>query len=161
MRSLFTILLLCALSAQAQPPRNDLDKYEYTQKLTVNASDSALRHRAREFFKIPFIIHWDSVAFVEGVHTGQGYIKIRVHHWLSAFTVPVRLKWEISVLPNGYRYSIRHLEANRQGTKYVFPLEHRPEDVNVVIYENLMDKSHQYLSSAISYLKRYMAGAEL
>jgi hypothetical protein len=156
--TLFILLLVFSFPAQAQPPRNDLDQFEYTQQLTVNDGDSILSRRARDFFKLPFIVHWDSVAFVDAVHSGQGNIKIRIHHWLDGFTVPVNLKIEITVLPNGYRYSFRHLEASRKGTKYVFPLEQKPENVNGVIYEQLMQKTHQYISSAISYLKRYMSG---
>jgi hypothetical protein len=157
MRYFLFILLLLSLSAQAQPPRNDLDKFEYSQQLTVNASDSVLSRRAHEFFRLPFIVHWDSVAFVDAVNSGKGSIRIRVNHWLSSFIVPVDLKLEIAVVPGGYRYSIRHLEANRKGSKYQFPLEQKPEAVNGVIYEQLVQKTHQYISSVISYLKRYMS----
>jgi hypothetical protein len=160
MRYLLFLTLLFSLDLKAQPPRNDLDQFEYTQQLTVNASDSELSRRAHEFFRLPFIVHWDSVHFADGVNTGKGNIRIRINHWLSSFLVPVDLKLEITILPGGYRYSFRHLEANRKNSKYQFPLESRPEVVNGVIYEQLIDKTHNYLTSAISYLKRYMAGEQ-
>jgi hypothetical protein len=158
MRYSLFIMLLLSLSAQAQPPRNDLDRFEYSQQLTVNASDSVLSHRAHEFFRLPFIVHWDSVAFVNAVNTGKGNIRIRINHWLSSFVIPVDLKLEITIQPNGYRYSIRHFEANRPDSKYQFPLEEKPQAVNGVVYEQLVQKTHQYVSSVISYLKRYMSG---
>ena len=157
--TLFTLLLF-SLSVQAQPPRNDLDQFEYSQQLSVNASDSTLSRRAHNFFKLPFIVHWDSVAFVDASNTGKGNIRIRINHWLSSFVVPVDLKVEIAIVPGGYRYSIRHFEANRPNTKYQFPLEQKPQAINGVIYEQLVQKTHGYISSAISYLKRYMAGEE-
>lgn len=156
MRYCFFILLILSTAAAAQAPRNDLDQFEYTQEININAPDSVLIQRAKNFFRTPFIVHWDSVAFVNTVHTGKGHINVRVNHWLSGFTVPIDLKLEISIRNNGYRYSIRHLEANKKDSKYIFPLEHKPEGINTAIYEQLLQKSHRYVGSVISMLKRFM-----
>jgi hypothetical protein len=158
MRYLSIILLLTSVGAAAQLPRNDLDKFEYAQEITLNAPDSILTQRARSFFRQPFIIHWDSVAFVDAVNTGRGHIMVRINYRLSGFQVPVDLKMEIAVRSNGYRYSIRHLEADKKDSRYLFPLEQKPQDVNGVVYEQLLQKTHRYISSVINLLKRYMEG---
>ncbi|WP_315822192.1 hypothetical protein [Paraflavitalea speifideaquila] len=74
----------------------------------------------------PFIVHWDSVAFVENTHTAKGHIMVRVHYKLSSFTIPVALKLEIELLPSGYRYSIRHLEANKRTANTFSPSNRSP-----------------------------------
>ncbi|AXY78354.1 hypothetical protein D3H65_32100 [Paraflavitalea soli] len=158
MRSLLFILLIMSVDAEAQLPRNTLDQYEYAQEITLNAPDSLLKQRARNFFRQPFIIHWDSVAFVEAAHTGKGHIMMRINHWFSGFTVPIALTLEIEVKDNGYRYSIRHLEADKKNSIYLFPLEQKPEAVNSVVYEQLLQKTQRYIGSTISMLKRFMQG---
>lgn len=158
MRYLLCILLIMSAAAEAQLPRNTLDQYEYTQEISVNAPDTLLRQRARSFFLQPFIIHWDSVAFVEAVHTGKGHIMIRINHWTSGFAVPVALKMDIEIKDNAYRYSIRHLEADKKNSKYLFALEQKPEGVNAAIYEQLLQKTHRYVGAVISMLKRFMQG---
>lgn len=158
MRSLCFILLIMSTGAAAQLPRNTLDQYEYAQEITLNAPDSLLKQRARSFFRQPFIIHWDSVAFVDAVHTGKGHIMLRMNHRLSGFTVPIALKMEIEVKQNGYRYSIRHLEADKKNSIYIFPLEQKPPKVNSVVYEQLLQKTQRYIGSTISMLKRFMQG---
>lgn len=154
----YIILLIMTTGAAAQLPRNELDQYEYRAEITLNAPDSVLTQRVRTFFRQPFIVHWDSVAFVDAVHTGKGHIKLRINHWLSGFTVPIALKLEIDVKSNGYRYSIRHLEADKKNSIYLFPLEQKPSAVNAVVYEQLLQKTHRYISAVISILKRYMQG---
>jgi hypothetical protein len=144
--------------AEAQLPRNALDQYEYAQEITLNAPDSILKHRSRSFFLSPFIVHWDSVAFVENTHTAKGHIMVRVNYKLAYLTIPVTLKLEIELLPSGYRYSIRHLEADKKNSKYLFPLEQKPESVSLVVYEQLLQKSQRYIVSVISLLKRFMQG---
>lgn len=158
MKYIFILLVFCWSGAQAQFPRNDLDQFELAQEITVSAPDSILAKRAKLFFRQPFIVHWDSVAFVDPTHTGKGHVDIRINHWLSGFQIPVMLKLELTIKHNGYRYSIRHLEANKKDSKYQFPLEQKPQDVNSVIYEQLQQKTYDYLSSTVSILKRYMAG---
>jgi hypothetical protein len=158
MRYCYIILLFICTRATAQLPRNDIDQYEYTGEIHLNMPDSLLMQRAKSFFRQPFIVHWDSVAFVDGTHTGKGYISVRINHRLSGFNIPVDLKLEIDVKGNGYRYSIRHLEANKKNTKYVFPLEQKPQNVETAIYEKLQDKTHRYIGSVISMLKRFMQG---
>lgn len=158
MRYCYIILLLISTQSAAQLPRNDLDQYEYTGEMHLNAPDTLLMQRAKSFFRQPFIIHWDSVAFVEGNHTGKGYISVRINHRLSGFNIPVDLKLEIDVKENGYRYSIRHLEANKKNSKFIFPLEQKPQDVNTAVYEQLQQKTHRYIGSVISMLKRFMQG---
>ena len=158
MRYCYFILLALSTGAAAQLPRNDLDHFEYTQEIHLNAPDTVLMQRAKSFFRQPFIVHWDSVAFVEGNHTGKGYIVVRINHWFSGFNIPVGMKLEIDVKGSGYRYSIRHLEARKKNSKYIFPLEQKPQDVNTAVYEQLLQKSHRYFGSVISMLKRFMQG---
>lgn len=158
MRIVLFILLIMSARAAAQLPRNGLDQYEYAQEITLNAPDSLLKHRARSFFMQPFIIHWDSVAIVESVYTGKGHIMMRINHWFSGFIVPIALKLEIEVKDNAYRYSIRHLEADKKNSIYRFPLEQKPETVNSVVYEQLLQKTQRYIGSTISMLKRFMQG---
>jgi hypothetical protein len=158
MRYLYSILLIMTTGVAAQLPRNELDQYEYSAEISLNASDSVLTQRVRTFFRQPFIVHWDSVAFVDAAHTAKGHIMLRINHWFSGFTVPIALKLEIDVLSNGYRYSVRHLEADKKNSVYLFPLEQKPEAVNSVIYEQLLQKTHRYVSSVVSLLKRYMQG---
>lgn len=158
MRHCYIILLIISTQVSAQLPRNDIDQYEYTQQIHLNAPDTLLMKRARNFFRQPFIVHWDSVAFVDRTHTGKGYIVVRINHRLSGFSVPIDMKLEIDVKENGYRYSIRHLEANKKNTKYVFPLEQKPQDVHAAVYEQLQQKTHRYIGFIISMLKRFMQG---
>lgn len=159
MHYLITIFwLLTALAATAQLPRNGQDRYEYTQQLTVSAPDTLLEQRAKAFFLTPFIVHWDSVAFVEGVHTARGHIVLRITQGLAGFNVPVSLTMELAIATGGYRYSIRSLEADKKDSKYLFPLEQRPPTVKAATYEQLLQKTHQYMGSVISLLKRQMNG---
>lgn len=158
MRYLLVILLIMSAGVQAQPPRNTLDQYEYTQEISVSMDDSLLVKRAKSFFLQPFIVHWDSVAFVGPVHTAKGHINVRVNYRLSSFVIPIALKMELDLKASSYRYSIRHFEADKKNSKYIFPLEHKPETVNTVIYEQLIQKTHRYIGSVISMLKRYMQG---
>lgn len=158
MRLLLLIGVFTSVAAQGQLPRNTQDKYEYTQEIHLNVPDTAITARAKSFFLQPFIVHWDSVAFVDAVHTGKGHINVRLHHKLASFVVPVALKLEVSVKDNAYRYSVRHLEADKKNSKYQFPLEDKPATVNAVAYEQLLQKTHRYIGSVISLLKRYMQG---
>jgi hypothetical protein len=158
MQHLYIFLLIMSTGAMAQLPRNELDHFEYTQEITLTTPDSILVQRARTFFKQPFIVHWDSVAFVDAVHTGKGHIMVRIHHWLKGFTIPVALKLEIDIKKNGYRYSLRHLEADKKDSRYLFPLEQKPPAVNAIVYEQLLQKTHRYIGAVISLMKRYMGG---
>lgn len=158
MRYLYFLLLIMSTGAVAQLPRNELDQYEYSQEISLNLPDSVLIQRVRTFFRQPFIVHWDSVAFAEAVHTGKGHIMIRINHRLKGFTIPVALKLEIAVTKQGYRYAVRHLEADKKNSKYLFPLEQKPPAVNALIYEQLLQKTHRYMGAVISLVKRYMSG---
>lgn len=158
MRYLTFILLIHCSIAGAQIPRNSLDHYEYNQQISLNAPDTLLSKRAKAFFLLPFIVHWDSVAFADAVHTAKGHIIVRLSHGLSGFSVPVTLQMEIAVKPEGYRYVISQLGADKKDSKYTFPLEQKPDAVQPAVYEQLLQKTHRYMGSVISLLKRHMGG---
>ncbi|MDF2190260.1 hypothetical protein [Paraflavitalea sp. CAU 1676] len=158
MRYLLFILLIQCSVAVAQLPRNGADQYEYNQQISLSVPDTLLTQRAKAFFLLPFIVHWDSVAFIDAVHTAKGHIIVRLSHGLSGFNVPVALQMDIAVKPEGYQFVIRQLEADKKDSKYTFPLEQKPAAVQPAVYEQLLQKTHRYMGSVISLLKRHMGG---
>ncbi len=150
--------LLTGIGTNAQLPRNGADQYEYAQQISLNVPDTLLAQRSKAFFLTPFIVHWDSIAFVEGVHTARGHIVVRLVQGLKGFNVPVYLTLEMALTNTGYRYSIRHLEADKKDSQFVFPLEQRPAAVKASVYEQLLARTHSYMGSVISLLKRHMGG---
>jgi hypothetical protein len=164
MRCIFFLLIILVFEAEAQIPRSKTGLFEYTGE--VSGGDTPLMiERARKFFNQPFLVHWDSVAHVDqggGTRiTGTGYITVRAkqHSIGLPGEVPVSLQFIIEVKNGRYRYIVNRFKVENQAPP-AFPLEEKPDSINSLIYDQLLQRTHKRITYVIGYLKRYMVGGQ-
>lgn len=155
------LLFLPILGTLAQIPRNVDGLFEYRQTVQVATEKaSMLPAKAKEFFRQPFIIHWDTVyngsdkGLVKVL--GRGYIEIRVRHWRAARVIPVALQFELTTSGDKYQYAINQFSGRYPGSNQLFPLEEKPEGVKTPAYDLLLNRTHRYIMSVINMLKQGM-----
>lgn len=159
----WVFLLFPALGAVAQIPRNADGQFEYAHHIQVeSAKVVALPGKVREFFKQPFMVHWDTVSHTDQENgqrtTGRGFIEIRVKNWSAASAIPVTLQFDLITSNNGYQYVIHQFTGRKPGTAESFPLEEKPPGVKATAYDLLLNKTHRYVSTVISLMKRDLGG---
>jgi hypothetical protein len=162
--SLSSVILVLAISAMAQIPRNGAGHFEYTQSITLDNSPAALlQERAKKFFQLPMLAHWDSTYSADNngspAFAGDGYIEIGISPGISRARMKVGLQYIIQPLDNGYQYSIRKLTVRNEDGR-VFPLEEKPADMKNKHYDLLVNRTHNYLQRVIGYMKRQMNGLD-
>lgn len=158
---LFCILLVLGLPVLAQIPRNAAGHFEYTQSIHLdNSPASLLQERAKKFFNLPMLAHWDSTYTVGSngsiVFTGEGYVEIGISSGMFGSSVKVGLQYLIQPSDNGYQYSIRRLVV-RSKDGQIFPLEEKPAPMKNKSYDQLVNRTHRYLQRVIGYMKRQMS----
>ena len=167
MKQQLLIILLCgtAVLLRAQSPRNASGLFEYSQFITQeDASTDSLNSRAKKFFTLPFLVHWDTVyATVKDgaqVQVANGYVEIELPTNLWGSFIRVGLQFLIFPSGNGYYYAIRHLKGGGGGGPAVFPLEEKPNELKGRQYEQLLARTHRYITGVIGYMKQEMSGQE-
>ncbi|MBO9634057.1 MAG: hypothetical protein J7578_13155 [Chitinophagaceae bacterium] len=155
------VLLVLALPVLAQIPRNAGGHFEYTQAIQLDNSPSILlQERAKKFFNLPMLVHWDSTysAGSNGglIYTGEGYVEIGISSGMFGSRVKVGLQYLIQPSDNGYQYSIRRLVVRGEDGQ-VFPLEEKPPPMKNKYYDQLVNRTHRYLQRVVGYMKRVMS----
>jgi len=164
MRCIFFLLAILVYRVEAQLPRSHTGTFEYTGEVT-GGDLSLMKEKARSFFNQPFLVHWDSIARIEQEGstrvTGTGYITVRAKQHSVALPgeVPVSLQFSIEVRNGRYRYTVNRFKVERQSLA-AFPLEEKPDSINSLVYDQLLQRTHKRVSYVIGYLKRYMVGKE-
>jgi hypothetical protein len=164
MRCIFFVLAILVVEAKAQIPRDKAGLFEYSGEVS-GGNTPKMAERARKFFNQPFLVHWDSVAHTgqgnSTCFTGTGYITVRAKQHSIALPgeVPVSLQFSIEVKNGHYHYTVNRFKVEKQSL-ITFPLEEKPDSINSIVYDQLLQKTHQRVSYVIGYLKRYMEGNE-
>lgn len=163
LRSLCCIVWLIVLApAYGQMPRNTAGRFEYSHTITLSAGQgNDLQTRARSFFRLPFLVHWDSVEATP-LQTGllikgKGTIDVRVYHRMKRRVIPIALDFDVLTEGNSYQYTIHHFEARRRRSDPLFPLE-EPGELSPGLYDKMIDRTHRYMTVVIGYLKRELSG---
>jgi hypothetical protein len=157
MRYLFCLLLLNAIGASAQIPRNQSGLFEYSHKVTVDDAATAklLELKAAQFFNQPFLVHWDSIYRDKSENSliikGRGYVDVRakLRSVATSRIIPVSLEFTLEIDESGYRY-----------TGMNFEFEKKPESVKQITYDQVLNRTYKRISYVTGYLKRFMSGEE-
>lgn len=168
MHYLLCLLLLTAIGAGAQIPRNQSGLFEYSHKITVDDAAAAklLEEKAARFFNQPFLVHWDSVYRQEGpgnlVMKARGWVDVRakLRQVAAPRNIPVSLEFTLEVEDGGYRYTWNHFEVDRLQEDINFEFEKKPDYIKQLTYDQLLNKTYERISFVTGYLKRYMKGEE-
>lgn len=158
-------MLICCgvLSVWAQSPRNASGFFEYAQFITqTDAGADSLNLRAKKFFTLPLLVHWDTVysAELDGkqAQVADGYVDIELPTGMWGSFIRVAMQYVILPSGNGYYYTIRHLKGGGGSGPPVFPLEEKPAEMKGRHYDQLLTRTHKYLQGVIGYMKQEMSG---
>ncbi|OQP52070.1 hypothetical protein A4H97_26005 [Niastella yeongjuensis] len=163
MRRIVTICLSIILvsDAVAQIPRSSTGQFQYYGEILAENTDYTIA-RAKSFFNQPFLVHWDTVASVKQlanvVISGKGYItiKAKLHDIGTPSIVPVGLHMSIEIVDGHYRYIVNHFEVIDKEHNSHYPLEDKPEIVKSLAYQQLLQKTHKWMSFVIGFMKHHL-----
>jgi hypothetical protein len=168
MHYLLCLLLLTAIGASAQMPRNQSGLFEYSHKVTVDDAALAklLEDKAARFFNQPFLVHWDTIYRHPGtdnlVMKAKGWVDVRakLRNVAAPRNIPVSLEFTLEVEEKGYKYTWNHFEVDRLEEGIRFEFEKKPDSLKQITYDQLLQKTHERISYVTGYLKRFMKGEE-
>jgi len=168
MRYLFCLLLLNAIGAIAQIPRNQSGLFEYSHKVTVDDAATAklLELKAAQFFNQPFLVHWDSIYRDKSENSliikGRGYVDVRakLRSVATSRIIPVSLEFTLEIDESGYRYTWKNFEVDWAENGMNFEFEKKPESVKQITYDQVLNRTYKRISYVTGYLKRFMSGEE-
>ncbi len=159
------ILLIISMQAAAQIPRNAAGHFEYRQTIPADkAISGSLPERVRNFYRQPFLVHWDTVYSSQQpagtLTTGIGYIQIRLKRGLLYQNIPINLQYDILTTDNGYEYLIHEFQGRPTERTGMYSLEEKPAHLSNAEYERLLGGIHSYTMKMIGWMKRELAEAK-